>query len=68
MDPVLAKQIALGDVDPVTFLPMDDINPDFVPRALKPLPLAANRASLSPKNKSKERASSATGGILSFFG
>ena len=68
MDPVLAKQIALGDVDPVTRLPMDDINPGFLPRALKPLPLAANRASGSPINKGKERASSATGGILSFFG
>jgi exonuclease-1 len=68
MDPLLAKQIALGNVDPVTRLPMDDINPGFVPRALKPLPLAANSASRSPKNKGKERASPATGGILSFFG
>lgn len=68
MDPVLATQIALGDVDPVTRLPMDDINPSFVPHALKPLPLAANNASRSPKNKGKGCASSATGGILSFFG
>ena len=68
MNPVLAKQIALGNVDPVTFLPMSDIDPSFVPRALKPLPLARNRASWSPKYKGKERASSATGGILSYFG
>jgi exonuclease 1 len=68
MDPVLAKQIALGDIDPVTHLPMDDINPGFVPRPLKPLPLSANSAGQSPINKGKGRASSATGGILRFFG
>ena len=68
MDPVLAKQIALGDVDPVTLLPMDDIYPAFVPRVLKPPPLVASSASQSPKNKGTGRTSSATGGILSFFG
>ena len=68
IDPILAKQIALGDIDPVTRLPMEDINPSFVPRALKPLPLSTNSASRSPKNKAKGRASPATGGILSFFG
>jgi exonuclease-1 len=68
MDPVLAKQIAVGDIDPVTCLLMDDINPDFVPRALKPLPLAVNSARRSPKDKGKGGVSSTTGGILSFFG
>ena len=68
MDPVLAKQIALGDIDPVTLLPMEDINPCFVPLPLKSLPLSANSARQSPKNKGKVRASSGTGGILRFFG
>jgi exonuclease-1 len=68
MDPVLAKQIALGDVDPVTRLPMDDINPGFVPRVLKPRPLAANSASQSARKKGKGRASPVSGGILNFFG
>jgi exonuclease-1 len=62
MDPVLAKQIALGDVDPITHLPMEDIRPEFVPRPLKPLPLVAN------KGKGKLNAGAATGCILSFFG
>ena len=68
IDPILAKQIALGDIDPVTRLPMEDINSGFVPRTLKPLSRSANNASRSPKNKGKGRTSSATGGILSFFG
>ena len=69
MDPILAKQIALGDADPITGLPMDDINPGFVPRVLKPLPLIVNSASQSPKKKGKARESLPTaGGILSFFG
>ena len=51
MDPILAKQIALGDADPITGLPMDDINPGFVPRVLKPLPLVVNSASQSAKKK-----------------
>ena len=68
MDPILAKLIALGDADPVTGLPMNDINPDFAPRILKPLPLVANSASQSAKNKGKGRESLPTGGILSFFG
>ena len=68
MDPILAKQIALGDADPITGLPMDDINPGFVPRVLKPLPLVVNSASQSPKKKGKARESLPTGGILSFFG
>lgn len=64
MDPVLAKQIALGDVDPITHLPMDDITPEFIPRPVKPLPLA-NKAN---KGKGRLNAGAATGCILSFFG
>lgn len=68
MDPMLAKLIALGDADPVTGLPMDDINPGFIPRVFKPLPLVANSASQSAKDKGKGRESLPTGGILNFFG
>ena len=70
MDPILAKKIAVGDADPVTHLPMEDINPGFLPRVLKPLPPVANDASQSMKNKSKAkgRESLPTGGILNFFG
>jgi exonuclease-1 len=70
MDPILAKQIALGDADPITRLPMDDINPGFVPRVLKPLPLVANNADqpVKSKGKSKGRESLPSGGLLNFFG
>jgi len=68
VDPILAKKIALGDADPSTGLPMEDINPGFVPRVLKPLPLVVNTPSQLGKNKGKKRESLPTGGILSFFG
>lgn len=70
MDPILANQIALGDADPVTHLPMDDINPGFVPRVLKPLLHVTNSANQSEKHKDKGqgRESLPSGGILSFFG
>jgi exonuclease-1 len=66
----MAKAIALGDADPVTLLPMEDINPRFVPRSLKPLPLSSNLSSLNQKDKGKGKAptKSASEGILSFFG
>ncbi|KAF8965047.1 hypothetical protein BDZ97DRAFT_811241 [Flammula alnicola] len=79
MDPVLAMDIALGDADPISHLPMKDINPGFVPRALKPLPTVSNspvkslkgkgkmRESLPPGGKTREQ-NPPTGGILSFFG
>lgn len=68
MNPILAKKIALGDADPITGLPMEDINPSFIPRVLKPLPVMANSPSQSTKNKGKKRESLPTSGILSFFG
>jgi len=68
MNPILAKKIALGDADPITGLPMEDINPSFIPRVLKPLPVIANSPSQSTKNKGKKRESLPTSGILSFFG
>lgn len=68
MDPALAMKLALGDIDPVTLLPMEDINPSYMPRVLKPLPFVLNEPSRKDKGKGKAREKPATGGILSFFG
>jgi exonuclease-1 len=56
--------LAEGDLDPVTLLPMTDINPRYVPRVLKPLPFVINGANRPAKDKGKDKAT----GILSFFG
>ncbi|KII87848.1 hypothetical protein PLICRDRAFT_649456 [Plicaturopsis crispa FD-325 SS-3] len=50
--------VAEGNADPVTLLPMEDINVHYVPRAVKALPFAS-------KDKGKGKASSA--GLLNFF-
>jgi len=75
MDPSMAKQIALGDCDPVSYLPMIDINPKFLPRVLQPLPVISNspsKHSFSAKTKGKGRQSLPTpaksGGLFDFFG
>ncbi|PIL23267.1 hypothetical protein GSI_14577 [Ganoderma sinense ZZ0214-1] len=39
IEPSLAKAVAEGDTCPITLLPMEDINPGYVPRALKPIPM-----------------------------
>ena len=39
IEPSLAKAVAEGDACPITLLPMEDINPGYVPRALKPIPM-----------------------------
>lgn len=51
-----------GDLDPVTLLPMTDINPRYVPRVLKPLPFVANGVQGAAKGKGKAP------NILNFFG
>ncbi|KAF8815753.1 hypothetical protein BYT27DRAFT_6662913 [Phlegmacium glaucopus] len=56
MDTILAKKIALGDVDPMTGLPMDDINPGFIPRVLKPLLLVANSPGKKQGQKTRKLA------------
>ena len=38
IEPSLAKRVAEGDACPISLLPMEDINPGYVPRALKPIP------------------------------
>lgn len=69
IEPSLAKKVAEGDACPVTLVAMTDINPTFVPRALKAIPM--NTLSSDAKRKGKEKmtiadkARSAT--ILTFF-
>ncbi|KAG6850129.1 hypothetical protein H0H93_000751 [Arthromyces matolae] len=63
LDSSLAKALALGDVDPVTLLPIEDINPAFAPR-IKPL----SKSLRSDKGKGKAVEKPAKEGILSFFG
>ena len=38
----MAKQVAIGVICPISLLPIVDINPAYVPRMLKPLPLLLN--------------------------
>lgn len=68
MDPSIAKKVASGEVDPVTLLPMEDINSTFVPR----VPLKSNILNCSKQGKGKETArppgKSVSEGILHFFG
>ncbi|KAL0959617.1 hypothetical protein HGRIS_011320 [Hohenbuehelia grisea] len=70
IDPSLAQKIALGDVDPVTLLPMTDINVGYVPRSLKSVPLHTNDTNRPEKGKgkSKQDQTPKAGGILDFFG
>ncbi|OJA20216.1 hypothetical protein AZE42_02134, partial [Rhizopogon vesiculosus] len=69
IEPALARKLAKGDVDPVTLLPMIDINPSFVPRMVKPLPFQANVVNRpsSVKGKGKAKAEPESGGLLNFF-
>ncbi|KAJ6582898.1 exodeoxyribonuclease 1 [Mycena vulgaris] len=64
LDPAVAKMLGEGDLDPVTLLPMIDINPRYVPRVLKALPFVPNGVNRPGKDKGKSKAV----GILSFFG
>ena len=61
LEPAVAKQLALGRLDPITLLPMDDINPSYSPKRAKEL-------SLQTLNKGKGKAKEASGGIRDFFG
>ncbi|GLB42344.1 putative xeroderma pigmentosum G I-region [Lyophyllum shimeji] len=67
LEPSLAKKLATGDVDPVTLLPMQDILPEFMPRA-KPSPLVLKEINRRDKGKGKAAATPVKEGILSFFG
>ena len=68
----MAKKVAEGDACPISLLPMEDINPSYTPRALKPKPLngtVSTKSDVKTKRKGKasvsEKPSSAT--ILTFF-
>ncbi|KAA1472431.1 PIN domain-like protein [Dentipellis sp. KUC8613] len=69
MEPTLAKKVALGEADPVSRLPMEDINPSYTPRTVKPLPLASNDINRSAKGKERMPAKSKSEAtILQFLG
>ncbi|KAJ3544540.1 hypothetical protein NM688_g5730 [Phlebia brevispora] len=73
LEPSLAKQIAKGDICPITLLPMEDINPTFVPRALRPLRMntsAVHTPEVKGKGKGKMIAASEKSkgtSLLTFF-
>lgn len=71
LEPSLAKPLAIGEIDPVTLLDIVDINPSFVPHALRALPLQFNDISRSrpetAKAKGKAKADCSNGTLLSFF-
>jgi exonuclease-1 len=58
----IAKRLASGDVDPISLLPMDDINPSYIPRMLK-------TAAVNPLEKASTKGKSRPmSSILDFFG
>ncbi len=77
IEPSLAKQVAEGDACPISLLPMEDINPGFVPRALKTIPMntlsAAMRTPVARPDKGKSKAKELPSekpsnvGLLKFF-
>lgn len=67
IEPTLAKKVAQGDVDPISLLAMVDINPSFMPRTVKPLPLTSTDLNQSAKDKGKLPAKLKTENILNFF-
>jgi exonuclease-1 len=67
MAPAVAKRIATGEANPNTHLPIEDINPSFAPRNIKPLPFKSHDLNSSEsKGKKAEKANGPS--ILSFFG
>ncbi|KAG8216940.1 PIN domain-like protein [Butyriboletus roseoflavus] len=69
LEPSLAKKLADGNLDPITLLPIVDINPGFVPRVSKSLPLHfdnLNRPS-TDKGKGKAKVDHGTVGLLHLF-
>jgi len=44
--------MAIGDICPISLLPIVDINPAYVPRTLKPLPLLLNGGTPVTSDKS----------------
>ncbi|THH19536.1 hypothetical protein EW146_g1654, partial [Bondarzewia mesenterica] len=67
LEPSLAKGIAQGDVDPITLSPMEDINPSYIPRTVKPLPLMTTDLNRSAKAKGKMPEKARSENLLNFF-
>ncbi|KZT01218.1 uncharacterized protein LAESUDRAFT_731432 [Laetiporus sulphureus 93-53] len=70
LDASLAKRVAEGDACPISLLPMEDINPTFAPRALRPLPMNQSTQHRAGKDRGKARRKvpgKPDAGILSFF-
>lgn len=65
MDPVLASRIAEGEVCPITFDEMKDINPSFAPKLIKPNPL--QQRDMNKVRRPEAKASSKKGNLLSFL-
>ncbi|EJD03466.1 PIN domain-like protein [Fomitiporia mediterranea MF3/22] len=65
LEPSLATRIAEGDTCPISLNDMDDINPSFVPRPVKALPLQQRDVNSSKTPKGKEPTKKT--GILNFF-
>lgn len=64
----LAKKIAMGNVDPITLLPMQDINPGFMLHASMKKELSFISYNQSEKGKGKSLNEPRSDGILMFFG
>jgi len=64
IEPHLARKLALGDIDPITLLPMNDINPTYKPK------VAARTTSRNNKGKARETSVTTPKGgrILDYFG
>ncbi|KAG6841048.1 hypothetical protein C0991_002356 [Blastosporella zonata] len=67
LDASLAKQLAMGDICPISLLPMNDINPGFAPR-IKPLSITQKESVRPVKVKGRAAPAPVKDGILSFFG
>ena len=63
----LAKQVAIGDVCPISLLPIVDINPAYVPRSLKPLPLLLNGGTPVTSEKSMTKRIASKNTLHDFF-
>ncbi|KAI0346411.1 hypothetical protein BDW22DRAFT_754748 [Trametopsis cervina] len=72
IEPTLARKIAEGDACPISLLRMEDINPTFTPRVLKPKTLNGTSlpkldASLKGKARMSGPEKSNTSNLLTFF-
>ncbi|OBZ67329.1 Exodeoxyribonuclease 1 [Grifola frondosa] len=71
IEPSLAKQVADGDACPISLLPMQDINPTYIPRAIKTIPMNSTCLSRPDKDNGKAKlkhSEKPSGiGLLKFF-